>query len=189
MVWFGAVHGYAVRFVTLLKAIGVLFPITIALRFFDSAFSGPPLSLNFMFLISPPTFPLPSTASATDGATISPSSPSAPRSWPRHGCPGASPPCSEGAWRARARGGPREAKELRAAPLRPRRGRLARLSCEARPPERRRAGPSPPRRAAPPDHKTDRVGWTRPRPGRGQAPCSRTRSRRTVDRAPSPEAE
>ncbi len=59
MVWFGAVHGYAVRFVTLLKAIGVLFPITIALRFFDSAFSGPPLSFNFMFLISPPDVPTP----------------------------------------------------------------------------------------------------------------------------------
>ncbi len=89
------------------------------------------------------------------GLLFRPSSPSAPRSWPRPGCPGASPPRSAGAWRARARMGPREAKELRAAPLRPRRGRLARLFCGARLPERRRAGPSPPRRAAPPDHKTD----------------------------------
>jgi len=53
----GAAASYV--FATLLKAIGVLFPITIALRFFDSAFSGPPLSFNFMFLISPPDVPTP----------------------------------------------------------------------------------------------------------------------------------
>jgi hypothetical integral membrane protein (TIGR02206 family) len=54
MVWFAAVHGYTVRFATLVKAIGVLFPITIAMRFFDSAFAGEPWKFNFMFLLSPP---------------------------------------------------------------------------------------------------------------------------------------
>lgn len=54
MVWFGAVHGYTVRFATFLKAIGILCPFTIALRLFDSAFSGEPYKFNFMFLISPP---------------------------------------------------------------------------------------------------------------------------------------
>jgi hypothetical integral membrane protein (TIGR02206 family) len=59
MVWFGAVHGYAIRFATFLKAVGILFPITIALRLFDSAFAAEPLKFNFMFLISPPDVPTP----------------------------------------------------------------------------------------------------------------------------------
>jgi hypothetical integral membrane protein (TIGR02206 family) len=54
MVWFGAVHGYKVRLATLGKAIGVLLPITIALRFLDSAFAAEPYDFNFMFLMSPP---------------------------------------------------------------------------------------------------------------------------------------
>jgi len=54
MIWFGAVHGYTVRFRTLVKAVAVLFPITIVLRLFDQAFSGEPYKFNFMFLISPP---------------------------------------------------------------------------------------------------------------------------------------
>jgi hypothetical integral membrane protein (TIGR02206 family) len=59
IVWFAAVHGYKVRFATLCKAVGVLFPITIALRFLDSAFALDPWKFNFMFLISPPDVPTP----------------------------------------------------------------------------------------------------------------------------------
>jgi uncharacterized membrane protein YwaF len=59
MVWFASVHGYKIRFATLLKAIGILFPITIAMRLFDSAFAGAPWKFNYMFLISPPDVPTP----------------------------------------------------------------------------------------------------------------------------------
>ena len=54
MVWFGAVHGYKVSFRTLVKATAVLFPITVAMRLFDTAFAAAPLKFNYMFLISPP---------------------------------------------------------------------------------------------------------------------------------------
>jgi hypothetical integral membrane protein (TIGR02206 family) len=59
MVWFGAVHGYRISLAALLKAIGILFPITIALRLFDSAFADEPFKFNFMFLLSPPDVPTP----------------------------------------------------------------------------------------------------------------------------------
>ncbi|HTX74268.1 MAG TPA: TIGR02206 family membrane protein, partial [Rectinemataceae bacterium] len=54
MAWFTAVHGYRVRFATLVKAIAVLFPITLVVRLFDTAWSGAPYKFNFMFLVSPP---------------------------------------------------------------------------------------------------------------------------------------
>ncbi len=43
IVWFAAVRGFKVRLATLAKAVGVLFPITIAVRLFDSAFAKEPL--------------------------------------------------------------------------------------------------------------------------------------------------
>jgi hypothetical integral membrane protein (TIGR02206 family) len=54
VVYFIAVRGYAIRFKSLLKAVGILFPITLAMRLFDQAFSAPPYEFNFMFLLSPP---------------------------------------------------------------------------------------------------------------------------------------
>jgi len=54
MAWFASVHGYVVRFGTFLKSVAILFPITLAVRFFDVAFSAEPYRFNFMFLLSPP---------------------------------------------------------------------------------------------------------------------------------------
>jgi hypothetical integral membrane protein (TIGR02206 family) len=54
VVYFAAVRGYSIRLKSLVMAVGVLFPITLALRFFDQAFAGPPYEFNFMFLLGPP---------------------------------------------------------------------------------------------------------------------------------------
>jgi len=52
--YFSVVHGYRIRFRSLFKAVGLLLPITLAVRFLDLAFSGPPWSFNYMFLLRPP---------------------------------------------------------------------------------------------------------------------------------------
>jgi len=54
MAWFGAVHSYRVRLRSLGAAFVVLFPISLAVRLFDSAFAGEPYKFNFMYLVSPP---------------------------------------------------------------------------------------------------------------------------------------
>jgi len=54
IVYFAAVRGYRIRFRSLVKAVGILFPITLAVRFVDLAFSGKPWEFNYMFLLSPP---------------------------------------------------------------------------------------------------------------------------------------
>ncbi|MDA8426155.1 MAG: YwaF family protein [Treponema sp.] len=54
IVYFAAVRGYRIRFASLAKAVGILFPITIAMRFFDLAFAGPPYEFNYMFLLRQP---------------------------------------------------------------------------------------------------------------------------------------
>lgn len=54
VVHFAIVHGYRIRFPSLVKAVGILFPITVAVRLLDLAFSGPPWSLNYMYLLRPP---------------------------------------------------------------------------------------------------------------------------------------
>ena len=54
IVYFAAVRGYSIRLASLLKAVGILFPITIAMRSFDLAFAAPPYEFNYMFLLSPP---------------------------------------------------------------------------------------------------------------------------------------
>ncbi len=52
--YFAIVHGFRIRFRSLVKAVGILFPITLALRFLNLAFEGPPWSLNYMYLLRPP---------------------------------------------------------------------------------------------------------------------------------------
>jgi hypothetical integral membrane protein (TIGR02206 family) len=54
IVYFIAVRGFTIELKSLLKAVGILFPITLALRLFDLAFSEAPYEFNFMFLIKPP---------------------------------------------------------------------------------------------------------------------------------------
>ena len=54
IVWFAAVRGYSITLKSFAKAVIVLFPITVGMRFFDSAFATPPYEFNFMFLLSPP---------------------------------------------------------------------------------------------------------------------------------------
>ncbi len=54
IVYFAAVRGYRIRFVSLMKAVGILFPVTIAMRFFDLAFARPPYEFNYMFLLRQP---------------------------------------------------------------------------------------------------------------------------------------
>jgi hypothetical integral membrane protein (TIGR02206 family) len=59
IVYFAAVRGCSIRFRSFAKATLVLFPITLAMRFFDLAFAGPPYEFNYMFLLSPPDVPTP----------------------------------------------------------------------------------------------------------------------------------
>jgi len=59
IVFFAAVRGFSIRLRSFVKAIVILFPITIGMRFFDLAFSGPPYKFNFMFLLSPPDISTP----------------------------------------------------------------------------------------------------------------------------------
>lgn len=54
IVYFIAVRGFKIRLSSLAKAIGILFPITLGMRAFDSAFAGEPYKFNYMFLLSPP---------------------------------------------------------------------------------------------------------------------------------------
>jgi hypothetical integral membrane protein (TIGR02206 family) len=54
IVYFTAVRGYSIRLSSLAKAVGILFPITLAMRAFDAAFAGPPYDFNYMFLLKPP---------------------------------------------------------------------------------------------------------------------------------------
>ena len=54
IVYFAAVRGYRIGFRSLVKAVGILFPITLAVRFLDLAFSGKPWEFNYMFLLYPP---------------------------------------------------------------------------------------------------------------------------------------
>ena len=59
IVYFSAVRGFSIKLRSFVKAIVILFPITIGMRFFDLAFSGPPYKFNFMFLLSPPDISTP----------------------------------------------------------------------------------------------------------------------------------
>jgi hypothetical integral membrane protein (TIGR02206 family) len=59
IVYFAAVRGFSIKLRSFVKAIAILFPITIGMRFFDLAFSKPPYEFNFMFLVSPPDISTP----------------------------------------------------------------------------------------------------------------------------------
>jgi hypothetical integral membrane protein (TIGR02206 family) len=59
IVFFAAVHSFSIKLKSLVKAIVILVPISIGMRFFDLAFSGPPYKFNFMFLVSPPDISTP----------------------------------------------------------------------------------------------------------------------------------
>jgi hypothetical protein len=54
-----AVRGYRVTLRSLVSAVLVLAPITVAVRFLDMAFAGEPYLFNFMFLVSPPDISTP----------------------------------------------------------------------------------------------------------------------------------
>jgi hypothetical integral membrane protein (TIGR02206 family) len=54
IVHFAAVRGCSIRLRSLAKAVGILFPITLAMRAFDVALAGPPYEFNYMFLLKPP---------------------------------------------------------------------------------------------------------------------------------------
>jgi conserved hypothetical integral membrane protein TIGR02206 len=54
IVYFAAVRRFSISLKSLGKAVGILFPITIAMRLFDQAFAGPPTEFNYMFLLKPP---------------------------------------------------------------------------------------------------------------------------------------
>lgn len=52
--WFALVRGYRIRLSSFLKAVGLLLPLSAAIRLLDLAFADPPLSFNYMFLRNPP---------------------------------------------------------------------------------------------------------------------------------------
>jgi hypothetical integral membrane protein (TIGR02206 family) len=54
IVYFAIVHSYRITIKSFVKAMAILFPITIAMRFFDLRFAAPPYEFNYMFLLSPP---------------------------------------------------------------------------------------------------------------------------------------
>lgn len=59
IVFFAAVRGFSIKLRSFVKAIVILVPISIGMRFFDLAFSGSPYKFNFMFLVSPPDISTP----------------------------------------------------------------------------------------------------------------------------------
>jgi hypothetical integral membrane protein (TIGR02206 family) len=65
MTWFTAVRGYHPNLRSLARAVGILFPVTIAIRFFDLAFQGEPWKFNYSFLVSPPDVGTPVSAFGT----------------------------------------------------------------------------------------------------------------------------
>jgi hypothetical integral membrane protein (TIGR02206 family) len=54
MAWFAAVKGYRPDLKSLLRAVGVLLPLSVGIRFFDLAFQNPPWKFNFSYLVRPP---------------------------------------------------------------------------------------------------------------------------------------
>jgi hypothetical integral membrane protein (TIGR02206 family) len=54
MAWFIAVKGYRPDLKSLVRAMGVLLPLSVGIRFFDLAFKDPPWKFNFSYLVSPP---------------------------------------------------------------------------------------------------------------------------------------
>jgi hypothetical integral membrane protein (TIGR02206 family) len=54
MTWFAAVKGWRPDLLSLGRAVGVLLPLSVGIRFFDLAFKDPPWKFNFSYLLSPP---------------------------------------------------------------------------------------------------------------------------------------
>ena len=54
MAWFVAVEGYRPDLKSLARAVGVLLPLSVGIRFFDLAFKDPPWKFNFSYLLRPP---------------------------------------------------------------------------------------------------------------------------------------
>lgn len=62
IIWFGTIKGYRISFHSWLRATASLFALSFVIRLIDLAFSGPPLNLNYMFVISPPEVSTPIAA-------------------------------------------------------------------------------------------------------------------------------
>ena len=73
VVYIAIVHSYRIRFWSLVKAVGILFPITIAIRFLNLAFAGSPWSFNYMYLLRPPEVDTPLEALGEGWGITSPS--------------------------------------------------------------------------------------------------------------------
>jgi hypothetical integral membrane protein (TIGR02206 family) len=54
MTWFAAVKDWRPDLKSLGRAMGVLLPLSVGIRFFDLAFQDPPWRFNFSYLVSPP---------------------------------------------------------------------------------------------------------------------------------------
>ncbi len=59
IVYFAVVHGYRIGFRSLAKAAGLLVLLSLAVRGLDLAFSAPPWSFNYMYLLRPPDISTP----------------------------------------------------------------------------------------------------------------------------------